>query len=63
MATLLATAGGVKKTIQKNREQTEKKQRKSIQRPLLQCSDITVIIEDTLSMSKDFISSKTDRKN
>ena len=26
MATLLATAGGVKKTIQKNREQTEKKQ-------------------------------------
>ncbi len=26
MATLLAAAGGVKKTIQKNREQTEKKQ-------------------------------------
>ena len=41
MATLLATAGGVKKTIQTNREQTEKKQRKSIQRPLLQCSDVT----------------------
>ena len=26
MATLLAAAGGVKKTIQKNREQTDKKQ-------------------------------------
>ena len=41
MATLLATAGGVKKTIQTNREQTENKQRKSIQRPLLQCSNVT----------------------
>ena len=52
MATLLATAGGVKKTIQKNREQTEKKQvaRAGFKGPLL-----IYLLNLTLTLNQHYI--------